>query len=531
MFKAFVNIIILHNIMSFTSLNSINSNLWKGGKVKPILYGLSVRTADLSVNSISVTYRYSGVSYVTMDTIGSSGYISSQPRFNVVSSPVTNIITGLVPNTYYNFVLVPYDKNDISGSSYYFNGFTSGSSTFTSINGPITSISSPINYSNLGTPFCTLSAIYSLVVSAYDFSSVDLSFNYTDLSYISIVQTGGSNNNYNKNFNELSGTYNSSIQIYSLKSKIQNIGLTMLRSYSYNVTPYNNLNFPGTSLTVSGVSWPSFLININGNTISSYSNVTQLSTINNYILITFNTNGSIQFNKNITGNTLLVGCGGGGGIDYTNNSSDAGGGGGGGGGEFYNVNYNYNNLLPYIINVGIINTTNRIGGNTFISNNSNIILNSLGGGAGGYVPADLTLAPRNAGNGASGGGGAGGDNGTVTPGNPGNGIVGKGNVGGRGGLGKLYGNGGGGAGGGGAGGGGSNGYIGDGSNYRSVGGSGGSGKLWPINNNTYSRGGYGGYGSSYDSRYTFSMGQSVPNYPKTGADGSPGICIIAVPFY
>ena len=241
--------------MSFTSLNSINSNLWKGGKVKPILYGLSVRTADLSVNSITINYRYSGVSYVMIDMIGSSGYISSQPRYNVVSSPVTNIITGLNPNTYYNFVLVPYDKNDISGSSYYFSGFTSGSSTFTSIIGPITSISSPINYSNLGTPFCTLSAIYSLVVSAYDFSSVDLSFNYTDLSYISIVQTlsshsstpefqrnvtpngstflqtGGSNNNYNKNFNELSGTYNSSIQIYSLKSKIQNIGLTMLRSY------------------------------------------------------------------------------------------------------------------------------------------------------------------------------------------------------------------------------------------------------------------------------------------------------------
>ena len=520
--------------MPLTTISTVNSNFWKGGGVvKSFLYELSVRTADLNVNSITLTYRYSGVSYVMIDMIGSSGYISNQ-RYNVVSSPVTNTITGLDPNTYYNFVLVPYDKNDISGNRYYFNGFTSGVSTFTSINAPITSISTPVNYGNLLKPFCTLSAIDNLVVSAYDYNSVDLSFNYTNLSYVSIVQTGGSSNNYNKNFNELSGTYNSTNKIYSLNSRIQNSGLTMLQSYSYNVTPYNNLNVPGTTLTVSGVSWPSFLNNINGNTISSYSNVTQLTTLNNYILITYTSNGSIQFNKNITGNTLLVGCGGGGGIDSTSNSSNAGGGGGGGGGEFNNVNYNYNNLLPYNINVGIIDTTNRIGGNTFISNNSNIILNSLGGGAGGYLNTNRDITKKNGGIGASGGGGAGGDNadnGNQNPGNPGSCIINKGNNGGKGGSGKLYGNGGGGAGGGGAGGAGSDGYMGDGSSYRSVGGSGGAGKLWPINNNTYGRGGSGGYGGSYNTRYPTSMGQTSPNHPKSGADGATGICIIAIPFY
>ena len=186
-----------------------------------------------------------------IDMIGSSGYISSQPRYNVVSSPVTNTITGLDPNTYYNFVLVPYDINNIRGSSYYFSGFTSGASTFTSTSTAITSISTPVNYSNLVKPLCTLSAINSLVIPIYNDISVDLSLNYTNLSYIQISQTGGSNNNYNKNFNELSGTYNPTNKIYSLNSRINISGLSMITSYTYNVTPYNNINIPGNSLTVS----------------------------------------------------------------------------------------------------------------------------------------------------------------------------------------------------------------------------------------------------------------------------------------
>ena len=190
----------------------------------------------------------------------------------------------------------------------------------------------------------------------------------------------------------------------------------MRHKSSYNVTPYNNLNFPGTSLTVSWVSWPSFLNNINGYNISSYSNVTQLSTVNNYILNTFNTSGNITFNNSIssiTANVLIVG---GGGIGGAGNNNTLNGGGGGGGGEYKNINYTFNFSTKY--DISVINNAN-----TVVSYN-NITVFSAEKGDDGGAGGDQGAIGSNGSNGPCGGGGGGNGSSASSGGAGGNGTKG-----------------------------------------------------------------------------------------------------------
>jgi hypothetical protein len=207
--------------------------------LKPILYGLSIKVADLSVNAISINYKYSDVSYVTIDTIGPSGtVIGTQSRDSVFSNPVQKTFTGLNPNTYYNFVLIPYDKYDVSGSSYYFNGFSGGASTFLKSRTGISSSSSPINYSNIGKPLCSLSAIYNTTTGNTTIYSNTLTFTNTDLSYITINITPPPVDN-------ISSLTKSKTELPSIL--VDNISYFV--TYSLSIVPYNNNNIGGSEYT------------------------------------------------------------------------------------------------------------------------------------------------------------------------------------------------------------------------------------------------------------------------------------------
>ena len=475
----------------FTTINSVNSNLWKSYNSIPILYNLFV---DISVNTITINYKYYRTQYIIVDKFGPEGYMGNT-LIDITINPSSYIITDLFPNTYYNYGLTPYNNLDISGIYYYFDGFISGSSRYTSSRTTITDTSIPINYSNLIKPLCTLSAIYNLVISTYDFSSVDISFNYTDLSYVSIVQTGGSNNSYNKKFQELSGTLDLTTQKYSLNSRIINSGLKINTSYTYKVTPYNNLNIPGIQLTVSGVSWPSFLNNIIGYTIDNYSSVTQLNVSNNYIFITFSSSGTIQFKKSITGNILLVGGGGsggykGGGLSGGNGTKVAGPGGGGG---YISNSYNFTELNNYNFTIGLKGTSGGKGGTTTLKINTTTIYSANGGNAGGNGENTSKGAPGSSGNGNSGG--------SESAASGYSQYIGGG--GGAGGKGYNVIN--------------INGSL-------AGGGNGGPGYLWPYNNKYY---GYGGGGSPYRKPFAYylqyyptSLGISSFNLPYSGCGSS-----------
>ena len=440
-------IIFLHNIMSFTTLNTFNSNLWKGGVIKPTLYGLSIRTTDLNVNSININYQYSGVSYVTTDVIGSSGKIRSEPRYIVTSNPVSYNVTGLNPNTYYNFVIVPYNRNDVSGSTYYFTGFTNGNSTMGNTTTGITIDSQPINYSNLGAPICSLSKINSFTntyntTANLNTNNMNFVLSCTDLSYV-IISINGNNTTLTKpNGSGSIISFNSTI---SLPLSFENSTLTTQYTYYYMLTAYNNANI---SNSISG----SY---IRPALISSYINGT-INISGNYYLITYTADGSITFNNNIsnlyTGNVLIVGWGG-----YVNSSYQ----GGGGGGAYKNINYIFDSSITY----NIFLSGNK---DTILKNGTTMIYTATKGGNG---PG---------GNGASGAGGRGG---TKPTGAGGTGLDGY--NGGHGCEIFNYNNGGGGGGGAGGVGG-----VGGGSSSP---GAGGAGKIWPINGITYA---YGGDGKS-----------------------------------
>lgn len=276
----------------------------------------------------------------------------------------------------------------------------------------------------------------------------------------------------------------------------------------------------------------------------------------NYINYVFTGNGTIIINPALTSNNgsgitisiLLIGGGGGGGDGYQGGNGNMGG--GGGAGEFLeinNINITSSTTFNIVIGSGGLNGTASAsgkGGNTTITNNSNISHTAYGGGYGAYFTYPASAGNNNSG---SGGGGAGGNG---NSGSMGNNYIGNtsvnvtnGGYANNGGNGSTFGNAGGGGGGGAGGVGGTNVSGGNGSAA-----AGGSGKL-PSNvfyQTTYSKGGNsngGGAnrapisnansgaantGNGGDGGFWYTV--NTPRYAAGGGSGGSGICVISILF-
>lgn len=126
-------------------LNSVG-HLINNSKLQNLeIKNIQINTTDICLNTVNINFLNSyDVSFVSVDVINQSGFLNNQ----VFNSPFTNnkvVVSGLSPNTFYNFILTPRNINNVSGKSYYFTGTT----TTTSSNTPIT------NYSILLKPIKT----------------------------------------------------------------------------------------------------------------------------------------------------------------------------------------------------------------------------------------------------------------------------------------------------------------------------------------------------------------------------------------
>jgi hypothetical protein len=239
-----------------------------------------------------------------------------------------------------------------------------------------------------------------------------------------------------------------------------------------------------------------------------------ISTIGNYKLYTFTTNGTFVSQKSVpfgpNGIMVLIVGGGGGGGNGANGMWEGCGGGGAGGLGYGSLNIVGN--VFYNINVGKGGTQRTNGTASTITGNDQRTETAQGGGYGG--------GPSNGGNSSSTGstgGSGGGGNGAGKRHEGGTSVSGSGSliyIGKNGGFG-AHANGGGGGGGAGSSGAGSSSWT---------GANGGNGFQWPINNQTYAAGGGGGSGHTNGSGGVggSNIGGKGGDFNGNGKDGSNG---------
>ena len=176
-----------------------------------------------SIYKIDISFSYiSDISYVKIERKNGSNTVTNNYYMNTTSFPI--IQSGLIPDASYSFVLIPYSYLNIAYNKYY---FTSLSSTY--------SITSITNNDFSSFPIHTISDISNVTVSNIKTYSMDISFTYTDLSYINIT--------YTENNTVISNNYSKPIQLPIELSLLQGT------SYIFNITPFNHQNIPGITRT------------------------------------------------------------------------------------------------------------------------------------------------------------------------------------------------------------------------------------------------------------------------------------------
>lgn len=342
----------------------------------------------------------------------------------------------------------------------------------------------PVGGAGNGTPLyitdnssVTLGHISALSASVVDNSSIILSWSG---SYNSVaIFYGNTKTNTSYNTTILSTATPNTTQLYDLSTGTQ---------YYFNVFPYNIYSSIGPYRNVLATTQTIVTTYTLSYTASNMVTITTGGSTY-YNIIKCLSNNTISFNTDVTSQVLLVGGGGGGGA--SNDGNGAGGGGGGGVG-YGTINFKKNVVYNLKVGLGGIYGANRqnqtfydpdVGGNTIITDNNNVLEYAYGGGRGISSNAGKSAS---VGNGGCTGGGSGGGSSVTVPGETifrgvsasTSGYSSMTYVGYSGGSGSGYGGGGGGAGG-------------AGSNKN-----GGSGYTYSITGSTYAGGGGGGSNGS-----------------------------------
>jgi hypothetical protein len=189
------------------------------------VYNTSI--GNVSANQMDITFSYaSDVSYVNIAKTGGGTTTNSNIYINTIQIPYP--YTGLTPDASYTFVLTPYSYTRVAGISQ----------------------TLPTTY--------TLSSLTNVIVinnnNAYE---IDISFNYTDLSYVSLSFFNGSNTN--------TTNYSKSDLFFPIKI----LNLTPNTRYNLSLTPYNHQNTPGVPYYSSSITTPYEITNIIVTNISS----------------------------------------------------------------------------------------------------------------------------------------------------------------------------------------------------------------------------------------------------------------------
>ena len=133
---------------------------------------LSLLTLMLNVYDISISFNCAlDVSYVIINRTTGTNNITNRYQTNMLKDITINQ-SGLIPDMSYVFMITPYSNTNTSYNKYYFNGLSSYLKT------PVSD--TPTTY-----PIYTLSDISNIVVTSTNLAyEIDISFTYTDLSYI-----------------------------------------------------------------------------------------------------------------------------------------------------------------------------------------------------------------------------------------------------------------------------------------------------------------------------------------------------------
>ena len=173
-------------------------------------------------SSILINFDHTDLSYVTIITNNGIKRSYSTPLIKPI------IYNGLEPGIGYTFTVTPYNSSNIAGNS----------------------LSSSIKY--------TLSSIYSISTSVVDSSSILINFLNSDLSYVTIQANKG-----NTDVIYSSRNYSKPITKPILYNELQTDA-----SYTFMITPYNNENIMG--LTVSSIHVDYTLSKVNNVTMTAY---------------------------------------------------------------------------------------------------------------------------------------------------------------------------------------------------------------------------------------------------------------------
>ena len=192
---------------------------------------------SLNIYQIDISFSYaSDVSYVKITrTNGTNIVANTYSRSMLSSMPITQ--TGLMSDTSYSLIITPYSNLDQSYNKYYFDSLTSY--TTNSISTSVTPY-----------PIYTLSDVSNLIVTSDSANQIDISFTYTDISYVII--------NY---YNDVGYLYSRQTIYKPLQMPITQTGFIPNSNYNITVTPYNHVNTVG------------FIRNINTTTKYDISNI------------------------------------------------------------------------------------------------------------------------------------------------------------------------------------------------------------------------------------------------------------------
>jgi len=197
----------IYTIYPYSQLNQAGSSASLSTMTAPVLTSLAVGTKDIS----SVTLVFNGL-YSYVDIYCNDVLVSFD------NTTKTFVHTGLAANTYYQYVVIPYNAINYPGSSLYLSTYTSPTLT------PF--IYSSTVQSNLTTS--TSGGITSLLQFMYDGS----------YSYVDISRNGAG----------VITNYTSNLYVDS--------GLSANTTYTYLITPYSPLDNPGVALAFSVITNP-----------------------------------------------------------------------------------------------------------------------------------------------------------------------------------------------------------------------------------------------------------------------------------
>ena len=232
---------------------------------------------SLNIYQIDISFSYaSDVSYVKITRTNGTNIVENTYSRSMLSSmPITQ--TGLMSDTSYSLIITPYSNLDQSYNKYYFDSLTSYTTNL-------------ISTSVTPYPIYTLSDVSNLIVTSDSANQIDISFTYTDISYVII--------NY---YHEYSFTIDSIMYYKPLQMPITKTGFNPNSIYNISVTPYNDVNTEGfirsistttkydiSNIIISNISTTSMDISFIYASDISYVKITKIgdgttNTTNNYI--------------------------------------------------------------------------------------------------------------------------------------------------------------------------------------------------------------------------------------------------------